>query len=150
MLRHGGHPAIAALSRLIDLAGFRDLTTAACHAFNESVRDREVANAVRYRTVAATETCLRTTPLLQVTWAQLDAEGNESDGIVPRGSQAWVPELVASTGARKPIEQLSFPMPADHLNEVGLWDVAELAGFVTKPELERRVQKFYLQLATTA
>lgn len=152
VLGHGGDPAIAALSRLIDLAGFRDLTTTACRAFNESVCDREVANAVRYRTVAATETRLRTTPLLQVTWAQLDAEGNESDGIVPRGSQAWASELAAGNGARKPIEQLSFPMPADHLNEVGLWDPGELLGFnhVRKSEFERRVKDFYLQLATTA
>jgi len=150
VLQHGGNQAIDTLSTLVDLVGFRDLTTSACRAFNDRVRDREAANPVRYRTVAASETFARTTPLLQATWIQLDREGGESDGIVPRSSQAWASELVGSTGARKQIEQLSFPMPADHLNEVGLWDVAELAGFLTKSEFERRVKDFYLQLATTA
>jgi len=150
VLNHGGDPAIAALSRFIDLQGFRDLTTTACRAFNDRVRDREAKNAVRYRTVTASETFARTTLVLQPTWVQLDREGNKSDGIVPTSSQAWVPELVASDGTRKPVEQLSFPIPADHLNEVGLWDIGELAAFVTKSEFERRVKDFYLQLATTA
>ena|SRR2546426_330993 len=150
VLKCGGEPAIDALSPFIDLEGFRDLTTSACRAFNDRVRDCEAGNAVRYRTVTASESLGRTILLLQPFSAQLEREGHKSDGIVPTSSQAWVPELVAADGTRKRIEQLSFPMPADHLNEVGLWDIGELAAFVTKSEFERRVKEFYLQLATTA
>ncbi|MBV8518558.1 MAG: hypothetical protein JO197_14260 [Acidobacteria bacterium] len=145
----GGGLLIAALRPIIDLQGFRDLTTGACRAFNDTIRAREVANGVRYRAVAASEDLRRTTPLLQPTWIQLDRDEGPSDGIVPVSSQRWVPTLV-SDGAAKPVEQLDFPIPADHLNEVGLWDPGELLGGVDKATLQRRVEEFYLHLAMTA
>ena len=134
-----GAEHLIALSKVIDLAGFRDLTTTACARFNETVREREVANGVRYRAVAATESVLRTTLLLAVTANQLAAEGQSSDGIVPQSSQHW-------DGATKAVERLYFPIPADHLNEVGVWDPAEGLPLV----FENRVKNFYLELARTA
>src|SRR5205823_7610275 len=47
-LRLGGGLLIAAIRPVLDLDGFRDLTTGACRQFNEAVCDREVANGVRY------------------------------------------------------------------------------------------------------
>ena len=41
-------------------------------------------------------------------------------------------------------------MPADHLNEVGLWDPGELFGGPNKATFEQRVKDFYLHLAETA
>jgi triacylglycerol lipase len=148
-LQLGGRLLIASLLPIIDLRGFSDLTTSACQAFNDRIRDREVANQVRYRTVAAVEDLPRTTPLLQPTWIQLHRDEGDSDGIVPRSSQAWVPMLVSKNGKSKQIEQVSFPMPADHLNEVGLWDPGELIGGITRSTLEQRVKEFYLHLAVT-
>ena len=51
--------------------------------------------------------------------------------------------LVSKDGKSKAIEQVSFPMSADHLNE-GLWDPGELIGGVTRATLEQRVKDFYL------
>ena len=149
-LRLGGGLLIAGLAPIIDLAGFRDLTTGACQDFNDRVREAEVLNAVRYRTVAATEDLRRTTPLLQPTWIQLHHDEGDSDGIVPKSSQQWTTTLVAKSGATKQIEQINFPIPADHLNEVGLWDPGELLGGVDQTTLQRRVTDFYLHLAATA
>ena len=148
-LQLGGRLLIASLLSIIDLRGFSDLTTSACRAFNDRVRDHEVTNGVRYRTVAATEDLRRTTPLLQATWIQLNRDEGDSDGIVPRSSQAWAPAIVSTDGRSKQIEQLSFPMPADHLNEIGLWDPGELIGGITKSVLEQRVAEFYVHLAVT-
>jgi triacylglycerol lipase len=148
-LQLGGRLLIASLLPIIDLRGFSDLTTSACQVFNDRVQDREVTNRVRYRTVAAVEDLQRTTPLLQPTWIQLHHDEGDSDGIVSRSSQAWVPMLVSKDGKSKEIEQLSFPIPADHLNEVGLWDPGELIGGVTRSTLEQRVRDFYLHLAVT-
>lgn len=114
------------------------------------MRDREAANSVRYRTVAAVEDLRRTTPLLQPTWIQLDRDEGPSDGIVPLTSQRWTTTLVSGDGHRKTVEQLDFPFPADHLNEVGLWDTGELLGGLDPATLQRRVQEFYLHLAATA
>jgi triacylglycerol lipase len=147
--RLGGETIINALAPVIDLAGFRDLTTDACERFNAAVADREAANGVRYRTVYAAETVLRTSPLLLVTAKQLAAE-DASDGIVPLKSQQWTREIVAAGGARKKVEQIEFPFPADHLNEVGLWDTGELLGGLDPLTLQRYVQHFYLHLAATA
>jgi triacylglycerol lipase len=146
----GGRLLIASLLRVIDLQGFGDLTTSACRAFNDRVRDREATNSVRYRTVSAVEDLLRTTPLLQPTWIQLKHDEGDSDGIVPSSSQAWVPTLVSKDGGSKRVEQIVFPIPADHLNEVGLWDPGELVGGVTRNVLQQRVQEFYVHLALTA
>jgi triacylglycerol lipase len=151
-IRDGGRLIIAALLPIIDLQGFEDLTRDRCRAFNERVRDREAANTVRYRAVSAVENLMRTTPLLQAAWLQVNRDEGESDGIVPRSSQAWTRTLVGSDGHTKDVEQLAFPMPADHLNEVGVWDPGELlppSGF-TKEAFERVVRAFYLQLAMSA
>jgi triacylglycerol lipase len=148
LLTLGGRLAIEGLRRLINLEGFNDLTTTKCQALNERLRDQEAKNGVRYRTVAADEELPRVTPLLTATALDLGRAG-PNDGIVPTSSQAWVPSIVSSDGVAKGVEQISFPMRADHLNEVGIWDTGEI-GRITKSELERRVQEFYLQLAETA
>jgi len=64
-LRAGGRILIAALSRIIDLDGFADLTTSACLRFNQLAQDAEARNQVRYRTVYAIEDLQRTIALLQ-------------------------------------------------------------------------------------
>jgi triacylglycerol lipase len=145
----GGRLAIQGLRGLIDLEGFDDLTTTACQALNQRLRDREAKNGVRYRAVAAHEDLPRVTPLLAATGLQLGLTAGPNDGIVPKSSQEWVPSIVASDDAVKPVERVAFPIPADHLNEIGVWDTGEI-GALTKPEFERRVQEFYLQLARTA
>jgi hypothetical protein len=108
-----------------------------------------VVNGVRYRTVTATEDLQRTVPVLQPTWIQLSRDEGDSDGIVSGSSQRWGPLLVSSDGRSKQIEQIAFPMPADHLNEIGVWDPGELFGGLTKPILEQRVRDFYVHLAVT-
>jgi triacylglycerol lipase len=150
-VRFGGGVVIRLLKGFIDLEGFRDLTTSACAAFNERLRTVEATNTVKYRAVAAEEgRQLRVTPFLLPTWLQLQVEEGPSDGIVSRRSQEWVPKLVSADGRVKVVEQLSFPMPADHLNEVGLWDPGELFGGPNKATFEQRVKDFYLHLAETA
>jgi triacylglycerol lipase len=148
-LQLGGRLVIASLLPIIDLEGFNDLTTTACLRLNDRIRDREVVNGVRYRTVTATEDLQRTVPVLQPTWIQLSRDEGDSDGIVSGSSQRWGPLLVSSDGRSKQIEQIAFPMPADHLNEIGVWDPGELFGGLTKPILEQRVRDFYVHLAVT-
>jgi triacylglycerol lipase len=90
-LQLGGRLVIASLLPIIDLEGFNDLTTTACLRLNDRIRDREVVNGVRYRTVTATEDLQRTVPVLQPTWIQLSRDEGDSDGIVSGSSQRWGP-----------------------------------------------------------
>lgn len=147
----GGHKVIGALAPLIDLAGFDDLRTDRCHAFNQHARDAEATNPVRYRVVSAHEDFFRTSFPLRLPWTTVYLLQGDNDGVVPRSSQEWDEHLVSSTGVTKHVERLRFPVPADHMNEVGWWDLEEftLNEDFTPAQYEERVRDFYLQLART-
>lgn len=62
---------------------------------------------------------------------------------------------MASDGSRKAIVQRDFPLPADHLNQVGWWDPQEMANpkklfqtvFKQKKDYESKIREVYLQIA---
>ena len=159
-LNRGGDKLIEAVSNAIDFRGFGDLTRPACKAFNDEVRDAEAANGVFYQTYAASEGRDATFIFLQPSWDIINKEEGENDGLVPVTSQAWEPELVSSDGkSRKIIVQKNFAdgsgniIPADHLNEVGWWDLNELhdvkimkeAG--SRDKYEKKVKEIYRDIA---
>ncbi|MGB9181781.1 MAG: alpha/beta fold hydrolase [Pyrinomonadaceae bacterium] len=125
-LEHRGDKLIQSLKSVIDLDGFLSLPTAACREFNDSVLEAEVANQVFYQTYASAQPQKRVFTPLQKTWEIIEQAEGENDGLVSRTSQRWIPELVAAGGQRKEVHQHDFPVPADHLNECGWWDLHEL------------------------
>jgi triacylglycerol lipase len=77
--------ALAAVG--IDVAAFRDLTTARMAAFNAAVPDHR---GVAYGSVVGVAGGVReVNPLLVPTWLWLSERGGESDGVVPAASQRW-------------------------------------------------------------
>jgi triacylglycerol lipase len=144
-----GDATIAQLKPFIDLEGFRDLTTTACAKLNDRLQKHEADNEVRYRAVSASEGVLEIVPFLQPTALRLAREG-PNDGIVPVHSQQWTRLLVGTGATPKPVEQIAFPIPADHLNEIGWWDIGELTNGLSPRRFGDRVKQFYLQLALTA
>jgi triacylglycerol lipase len=149
-LKLGGALVLSAVRPVIDFEGFKDLTTDACGAFNRRVRDAEVHNEVRYRVVVASEVVERTNPLLQATSLIIRRAQGDNDGIVARTSQDWDARLIASDGRQKRVERMDFPVPADHLNEIGHWDIGEELFGMNKTAYEARVRDFYLALALSA
>lgn len=131
-LARGGSELIAAVGKAIDLRGFEDLTRAACAKFNEEVRDAEASNGVYYQTYSASEGRGATFLFLQPSWDIIKKEEGDNDGLVALTSQAWRAEIVGSGGQRKKVVQKQFPVRADHLNEVGWWDLNELHGATAK------------------
>lgn len=125
-MKHEGHEILAILGNIINLDGFADLTTAECRLFNETAQAAEAANDVVYQTFAAFEEQQKVFAPLQLSWRIIqDAEG-DNDGLVPRSSQLWQNELSGANGVRKPIRRHDFPVSADHLNEIGWWDLNQL------------------------
>lgn len=114
------------LAPVIDLQGFLALTTEACGQFNESALDAEVANEVFYQTYASAQPQKQIFTPLKPTWELIMREEGNNDGLVSYKSQRWLSELAASNGQKKQIKQIDFPVPADHLNEIGWWDLSEL------------------------
>lgn len=159
-LNRGGQELIEKVSNAIDFRGFEDLTRDACKKFNEEVRDAEASNGVFYQTYSASEGREATFLFLQLSWDIIQKEEGDNDGLVSLTSQAWQPEVVSRDGkSRNPIVQKKFAdssgniIPADHLNEVGWWDLNELhdvkimkeAG--SRDKYEKKVKEVYRDIA---
>jgi triacylglycerol lipase len=152
-LRVGGEILIAALQPILNLKGFRDLTTIACHDLNESIRSQEAGNSVFYQTYSSTEALDQVFEPLQLSWRIIHGEEGDNDGLVSRTSQEWVP-LLEAAGRQKAVVQKQFPFPADHLNEVGWWDPNELENIAevltaraSSEAYESKVKQVYLEIA---
>lgn len=151
---YGGSLLIRGLEPLIDLSGFSDLTTSSCREFNDRAAVKEADNDVVYRTYSSAETRDMVFLPLQPSWFIVDKFEGENDGLVSVKSQQWANELTRSDGSRKGIEQFRFPIPADHLNEVGWWDLEEtnpvfglLKAKKSAKEYEKKIKAIYLEMA---
>lgn len=125
-LTHTNHRLIQRLRRIIDLEGFLALTPAACRAFNQSAAESEAANHVFYQTYASSEPRRKIFTPFKRTWDIINRAEGDNDGLVSHASQMWVPELKGPRGRVKKVRQHHFPVPADHLNEVGWCDIGAL------------------------
>lgn len=145
----------------LDITGFRDLSTQACKEVNEEMEDFEAKNDVFYQTYAASQDVARTFSLIKFSWRIIqenernDGHGGANDGLVSRKSQWWTAELRGQDGTVKRVPQHLFSVPADHLNEIGWWDLDELnlAQFAhhwdwwSPREFETAVKQQYLDIA---
>ncbi|HYW71805.1 MAG TPA: hypothetical protein VE961_12265, partial [Pyrinomonadaceae bacterium] len=131
---------------IINIDGFKDLTSERSQEFNRRAADAEVKNDVIYRTYSASEDRQRVVLPLRPSWKIIYEREGENDGLVSVGSQNWAGSIVAADGASKPIQHFSFPFPADHLNVCGWWDPAEQEN---AEAYEAQVKEVYLQIANS-
>lgn len=140
-----------------DLRGFKDLQTEAAVAFNQRAQKTEADNPVHYVVYAAKQDKNRVFSLLKPSWEIIHEEEGENDGLVSVTSQFWTSALTGEDG-QKAIKQEEFPIEADHLNELGWWDVDQLHGtrwwnFNLKKEIRAfadQVKATYLKMAEDA
>jgi triacylglycerol lipase len=157
-LAHGGDQVVEGMHSVLDLSGFRDLTTAACNAFNAEAESREAANNVVYRTYAGSQACANVFFPLQPACQIIQEREGDNDGLVSVKSQRWKQVLEGSDGTTKRVEQHEFPVPADHLNELGWWDLNEIgtAGWKVLwhrgevKRYEQAIRNVYLKIANQA
>ncbi|MBA3440870.1 MAG: hypothetical protein H0T92_13475, partial [Pyrinomonadaceae bacterium] len=145
-LDEGGEELLGLLHNVIDLRGFQDLTTAACRRFNDEARDAEAKNATVYRTYASAEDLPLVFAPLQRAWQVIDEREGANDGLVSLTSQAWQAQLTASDGTVKTVAQYRFPISADHLNEVGWWDLNQLRAHDSRTSIFRAAQEYEAQI----
>lgn len=127
--------AIAAARGLgLDLAGFEDLTTAACARFNRETRASEAASGVQFFTWASSQKLPRVFGPLKASWRLIAEHDGNNDGLVPVHSQLWRREYAQET------------FEGDHLNQIGWWDLDEL--FHESPAaFAARIQGVYQRIA---
>lgn len=138
----------------LNLEGFRDLTVTACAKFNRRAESEEAKNDVVYQTYSSFEEGNNMFLPLLPSWFFLRNNEGRNDGLVSVKSQQWNSELVAFDGTRKKIIQKEFPLPADHLNQVGWWDWEEAVDplfggtfFNQKANYEGEIKNIYLSIA---
>jgi triacylglycerol lipase len=154
-LEHGLNKIMTKLHKVVNLEGFKSLTTAACRAFNDCARDAEAANPVFYQVYASSQKRELTFWPFQRTWQiTFDHEG-DNEGLVSVESQKWEPQLAGKNGAVKIIPQHDFPVPADHVNQMGWWhrtgfrqrEVLNEKILREKKQYELMIRNIYLKMA---
>jgi triacylglycerol lipase len=155
-LEHQGDEFIEIIGNVIDFDGFKHLAQGACGEFNDQAREQEAANSVVYRVYAASQKQKLVFTPLQKSWAIINDKEGDNDGLVSVKSQLWESQLVTREGSVKHIEQSLFPLGADHLNEIGWWDLNELREIdwwktsIVKAirDYELRIKNVYMDIAT--
>ena len=152
VLSHGGVLVMDFLNRVTNVEGFTDLTIASCEQFNRRAEDSEASNSVVYQTYASAEDFRRVFAPLIPSWLFIREQEGRNDGLVPIASQQWTEELIAADGRRKKVLRKEFPVPADHLNQVGWWDPQEAVFSLTNvikqaATYEDQIKDVYLEIA---
>ena len=125
---------------LVNVEGLRDLTTAACRAFNEQpqVQDFETAcqTTIRFQTYAGRQPRPAVFPALQPAFEVVEAAEGENDGLVSVRSARWRDHYFKG-----------FLENADHLNALAHWDASQLVWGEAASALRARVHTFYAAIA---
>jgi triacylglycerol lipase len=146
--------AIATISKTaVDLNGLKDATPAACKAMNAEFERIEADNPVVYSTWSSEESYEMVFAPLKPAWKIVSKAEGPNDGIVAVSSQQWTDGLLRSNGKKKRVPTSRFPISADHLNEIGWWDLNQLTGILTNPvyahpsAYEAVIKSVYLDIA---
>jgi len=116
--------------------GVIDLRTNAMAAFNAEVSDWEQSSGVRFRAYAGKQRPIHVFAPLKLSWLIINGREGDNDGFVSVASARWKDEYFVA-----PV------LDADHLNEIGWWDISEAWQGVTPEQLETRIKKVYLGMA---
>ncbi len=154
VLEQGADKLIGAFRKFLNLEGIKSVTREACAKFNQRAREGEATNEVYYQTYASAQAKERVFLPFQVSWEVIRKEEGYNDGLVAVASQQWSQQLVGDSGVLKKIDRRDFPISADHLDQVGWWNLNELhkAGWWDlkalrkKNEHEALIKSIYLKI----
>lgn len=122
-IQNGFDKFIKFIERIIDLKGYANLSTEACMKFNKNLEKVEAANSVIYQTISCRQEKDSIFLPFQKSWDIIFKGEGENDGLVSVKSQKWTEKLSGDNGVVKKIIQKEFPIPADHFNSVGWWNM---------------------------
>lgn len=155
VLTGGVELILARFKWILNLEGIKSVTTTACAEFNESARNAEAVNPVIYQTYSSFKNCNRVFLPFQLSCKYLQEREGNNDGLVSTKSQQWVDEIVSDSGVVKKIPHHQFPIEADHLDQVGWWNLNEfhkagwwnLRALRDKNKHEEIIKNIYLKMA---
>ncbi|MDE0103143.1 MAG: hypothetical protein OXN89_12255 [Bryobacterales bacterium] len=120
------------------LDGLKDLTPRATKEFNQEVESFEKSCGVKFRAYAGQQSLSRVFTPLKLCWAIINKAEGDNDGLASVASARWNDQYFVP-----PVWN------ADHLNQVGWWDLSELREGVGPTEIETRIKHRYVEIART-
>jgi len=124
----------------LDIDAFQDLQTDACKGFNErpEVIDFELScqSKIRFQTYAGRQDLRGVFTLLKTSFRIIEEKEGENDGLVSVSSAKWRDDYFKGI-----LDE------TDHLNELGWWDISQLAEGETPEKLLNRIHRFYAEVA---
>jgi len=116
-------------------AGVRDLTTTATAKFNDKTESFEKGCGARFQTYAGAQKPFLIFGPLKFPSAIIRKQEGDNDGFVSVKSARWKKKYFV-----EPV------LDADHLNEIGWWDISEIWHGIDPKQLEDRIKALYLSI----
>ena len=124
----------------LDLEAFRDLTVEACANFNKKPEvtdfEHECETRVIFNTYAGRQKFKSVFDVFKPSFIIIEKKEGENDGLVSVKSAKWKDRFFRG-----------FFEEADHLNELGWWDVAHIWSKEKSTELLHRIHDKYAEIA---
>ena len=124
----------------LDITAIYDLRTDRCNAFNDNSEvvefEEECENSIVFQTYAGRQKFWSMFDALKLSYYIIEKEEGDNDGLVSVNSAKWRERYFKGI-----IED------ADHLNELGWWDTAQIFGGEGESTLLERIHEFYLNVA---
>lgn len=125
----------------LDTAAFDDLTVKSCTAFNKRDEVREFERSceakIQFKTFAGRQKFWGVCNALKVPFYHIEQHEGENDGLVSTQSAKWKERFFAG-----------YFENADHLNELGWWDLGQIWLGESEAELLNRIHKKYANIAS--
>lgn len=155
VLEQGMDKFIGIFRKVINLEGIRSVTTAFCKEFNNYAEPCEAANKVYYQIYYSSQKYESVFLPFQISWQIVNEREGPNDGLVSIQSQKWRAKLNGRNGNCKNVPQHEFPIPADHMDQMGWWNLNEIhkAGWWNMKALREKnkheeiIKNVYLKIA---
>ncbi len=133
---------LKAASKLgLDAAAFNDLTVKSCTAFNENNEVREFERRceaqIQFKTFAGQQDFRGVCDPLKIPFYYIEQREGENDGLVSVQSAKWEDRFFGGVFE-----------DADHMNELGWWDLGQIWLGESDAELLSRIHKKYANIAS--
>jgi triacylglycerol lipase len=122
-LKQGVDKIIGVFRKIINLEGIRSITRETCEEFNAYAEPFEAENEVFYQVYYSWKKHEATFLPFQISWQIVNEREGPNDGLISVKSQMWKYQLAGKNGTNKEVPQHEFPILADHMDQMGWWNL---------------------------
>ena len=153
-MEQGIDKIIGLVGNFMNLEGIHSLTTRECRNFNIYANDFEATNEVIYQVYYSRKDYAEVFVPFQPSWELINESQGDNDGLICVTSQKWEKQLKSNSRVKQ-IRQKRFPIDADHMDQIGWWNLNDfhkagwwnMAALHDKNKHEEIIKNVYLKIA---